>query len=63
VLKVWPFELTGGLALDYWVTPRIATGTNPMGFPPWSRGPLLHTGEKRHHFPLVDHGVQTPWSI
>ena len=30
---------------------------------PWSRGPLLHRGEKRSLFPLVDHGVQTPWLI
>jgi len=30
--------------LDYTVTPRLAAGTTPMGYPPWSRGPLLHRG-------------------
>ncbi len=28
----------------------------PMGFPPWSRGPLLRRGEKRRLSPLVEHG-------
>ncbi len=27
-----------------------------MGFPPGSSGPLLHRGEKRQLFPLVEHG-------
>ena len=45
-----------GDPLDYWVTPRLAAGTKPMGFPPWSRGPLLHRGEKRQLSPLVEHG-------
>ena len=30
--------------IDYWATPRLAAGTQPMGFLPWSRGPLLHRG-------------------
>ncbi len=39
---------TRGLGeIDYWVTPRLAEGTKPMGFPPWSRGPLLHRGKRR----------------
>ena len=36
----------------------------PMGFPPWSRGPLLHGGgggrEKRQLSPLVEHGDSNP---
>ncbi len=28
----------------------------PMGFPPWSSGPLLHRGEKRQLYPLVENG-------
>ena len=31
-----------------------------MGFPPWSRGPLLHRGEKRKLSPLVEHGDSNP---
>ncbi len=62
--------------MNYWVTPRLAAGTKwfdkltilskvegLMGYPRWSRGPLLHRGEKRKLSPLVDHEVQTPWSI
>ena len=46
-----------GDPLDFWVTPRLAAGTKPMGVPPWSRGPLLHRGgEKRQLSPLVEHG-------
>ncbi len=40
----------------------------PMGFTPWSRGPLLHRGEKRqlspHRLSIGSNtGIQTPWSI
>ncbi len=31
-----------------------------MGFPPWSSGPLLHSGEKRQLSPLVENGVSNP---
>ncbi len=42
------------------VTPPLEAGTKPMGFPPWSRGPLLHRGEKRQLSPLVEHGDSNP---
>ncbi len=32
----------------------------PMGFPPWSRGPLLHRGEKRQLSPVVEHRDLNP---
>ncbi|MEE8075954.1 MAG: hypothetical protein V3T60_10070, partial [Candidatus Binatia bacterium] len=41
-------------------TPPLEAGTKPMGFPPWSRGPLLHRGEKRQLAPLVEHGDSNP---
>ena len=31
-----------------------------MGFPPWSRGPLFHRGEKWQLSPLVEHGDSNP---
>ena len=34
--------------IDYWVTPRLAAGTQPMGFPPVeSRSITPQGGEKR----------------
>jgi len=44
-------------------TPPLEAGTMPMGFPPWSRGSLLHRGgggEKRQLSPLVEHGDSNP---
>ncbi|MCZ6622961.1 MAG: hypothetical protein O7B35_01795 [Deltaproteobacteria bacterium] len=38
----------------YYHTPRLAAGTEPMGFP---------KGRSGSSPPLVDRGVQTPWSI
>ncbi len=32
----------------------------PIGVSPWSRGPLLHMGEKRKLSPLVEHGESNP---
>ncbi len=48
------------MSLRFNVTPPLEAGTKPMGFPPWSRGPLLHRGEKRQLSPLVEHGGFKP---
>ncbi len=49
--------------LDYKNTPPLEAGTKPVGFPPWSCGPLLHRGgeavalpfgQPRGSNPLVD---------
>ncbi|MEE8076876.1 MAG: hypothetical protein V3T60_14770, partial [Candidatus Binatia bacterium] len=45
---------------DLRLTPPLEAGTKPMGFPPWSRGPLLHRGEKQQLSPLVEHGDSNP---
>ena len=49
--------------VDYIGNPAVYRGHITEGFPTWSRGPLLHRGENRQLFPLVDHWVQTLWSI
>jgi hypothetical protein len=62
-----------GLKLYLRLTPSLEAGTKwfdkltilsrvegPVGFPPWSRGPLLHRGEKRQLFHLVEHGDSNP---
>jgi len=48
------------LAVDSMQTPPLEAGTKLMGFPPWSRGPLLHRGEKRQLSLLVEHGDSNP---
>ena len=34
------------------LTPPLEAGTKPMGFPPWSRGPLLHRGGEAAALPF-----------